>query len=227
MRDGSERDEYEPAFGAGGDPGDDPESARVERAFAAAAEPFLSSPVPWLAWAALLPAAALATPWAAARGGTRGVVLAWSLAVLAGGVVEASAIVRRGGARRRASGAGASRSPLAGWALGVQGNLSIVGGLVSLALLVAGLPELVPALWLLLVGHSFFALGGLADRGLRAAGLLYQLGGLAALLPGAPPLVAFAAATATANLWLAASIHRRRRHASRTDRRRLPPAGAP
>ena len=70
--------------------------------------------------------------------------------------------------------------------------------------------EFLPALWLLLLGHNLFSLGGLAFPPMRLAGLLYQAGGLAALVPGSRPLWAMAAATALGNFWIGWGIVRER-----------------
>src|SRR5574339_1015547 len=85
----------------------------------------------------------------------------------------------------------------------IQGNLSLV-------LVVAAAARLLPAVWLLLLGHSLFVLGGLALPAMRAGGIVYQVGGVAALVPGVPPLAAFAAATALGNLWIAVGVARQR-----------------
>ncbi len=196
--------EYEPLFGAG-DEGDDPADAEaletVRRQFSLASRPFLSSPIVWLAWAVVLPAAALATGPVGGRFGPSGILLLWSLAILAGGAVEMLAIRRRRGTGRR--------SPLATWALRVQGNLSFVGLVLSAALLWAGASGELPGLWLLLLGHSFYTLGGLSFRPMRSAGVIFQAGGLVALWPGVAALPAFAAAAGAGCLWLAWGIWRR------------------
>lgn len=171
----------------------------MRASFAAAARPFLSSPWTWLGWAVVLPAAALLTPRFSRRPGS--VLFLWSAAILAGGLVELLAIRRRRGL--------AGRSPLASWALSLQGNLSLVGLVLSGVLLAAGRPDLLPGLWCLVLGHSFYALGGLAFRPMRTAGLLFQLGGLAALLPWLPPLPTFAVTAAVACGWLAWGVARR------------------
>ncbi|KAB2960377.1 MAG: hypothetical protein F9K16_11735 [Thermoanaerobaculia bacterium] len=195
--------EYEPAFGSAlATPRGEDDLAAVRRAFAAASRPYLSTPVSWLAWAALLPAAALLTPVAGRLADLRGVVLLWCGAILLGGLIEGGALL----AARRRSGA----SPLGGWAMSLQGNLSLVGAALSAVLLALGGAHFLPGLWLLLLGHSFFALGSLALPAMRQAGFLYQLGGVAALLPGVPPLVAFAVASAAGNLWIALAVGRRR-----------------
>jgi len=98
---------------------------------------------------------------------------------------------------------------LAGWALNVQGNLSLVAVALSLAMLLVGQGRLLPGIWLLLLGHSFFVLGSLAFPPFRACGLIYQLGGVVALWPSLDPLLVFAAATAAGNLWMAWSVWRR------------------
>lgn len=195
--------EYDPLFGGGptAPPGPN-DLATVRAAFAHASRPYLSSPWSWLGWAVALPAAALGTSAALAARGPAGVVGLWCLAILAGGALEGTLLL---GARRRLGG-----SPLGSWAMTIQGNLSLVGAALSLALVFAGAAALLPALWLLLLGHSLFVLGGLALPAMRVAGVLYQLGGVAALVPGLPPLLAFAAATAAGNLWIAIGVARQR-----------------
>jgi len=101
------------------------------------------------------------------------------------------------------------RTALAGWALNIQGNLSLVAVALSLAALVAGQGRLLPGIWLLLLGHSFFLMGSLAFPPFRACGLIYQLGGVVALWPALDPLIVFAAATCAGNLWMAWSVWRR------------------
>ncbi|MGD2114192.1 MAG: hypothetical protein PVG07_04005 [Acidobacteriota bacterium] len=195
--------EYDPVFAppdARGDPSTTADLDAVRRSFSAAARPFLSSSLVWVSWAVLLPGAALATPGALAGFGLSGGLFLWSGAILLGGLVELTAMRRRG--------AFGSRSPLAAWALRVQGNLSLVGLGLSAILLWTGGAALLPGLWLLLLGHSFFALGGLAFRPMRTAGVLFQLGGAAALWPGLPPLETFAAAAAAGCLWMAFGVRR-------------------
>jgi hypothetical protein len=191
--------EYDPVFRRGVE---DVELEEIRERFGRAAKPYLASPVPWIVWGLALPAAALATRRTLAAAGPRGVLLLWSITILIAGAVEAAVYARR---RRRAP-----RSSLAGWALRSQGNLSLVAVALSLALLVAGEARLLPALWLLLLGHSLYGLGGLAFPPLRSCGLVYQLGGLVALVALARADVVFAAATGLGNLWVAASIARRR-----------------
>lgn len=194
--------EYDPLFARRDAAADDADLAAVRSAFEHAAAPYLGSAVPWIVWGIALPAAALATRRVLAAAGPRGVLLLWSLVILAAGAVEVA--VYAGRRRRR------PRSALAGWALRSQGNLSVVAVALSAALLVAGQGRLVPGLWLLLLGHSLYGLGGLSFAPLRTCGLVYQLGGLAALvLPGRADLV-FAAATALGNLWVAGRILRAR-----------------
>lgn len=192
--------EYDPVFGDPGPASDAPahDLELVRAAFARASRPYLSSPVPWLVWAVALPAAALATPRAAAAGGAAAVLLLWSGAILAGGAIEGIYLLR---ARRRLA---ASR--LGSWAMTLQGNLSLVAALLSAALVWSERADLLPGLWLLLLGHSLFTLGGLAFRPQRTAGIVYQLGGVIALLPGAPALDVFAGATALGNLWMGLAL---------------------
>jgi hypothetical protein len=200
--------EYDPAFGSSLDRRDAEEEGgldEVRRIFRRASRPYLSSPWPWVGWALVLPAAALATGRAAAAFGAPGVLVLWCSAILVGGAVEGVTLL---GARRRF---GASRA--GAWAMRIQGNLSLVATALSAALVWAGRPQLLPALWLLLLGHSLFVLGGLALPAQRTAGIVYQLGGVAALIPGVPALPVFAAATCLGNLWIATGILRARRHA--------------
>ena len=192
--------EYDPVFGRGGSSAaDDLDSVR--QSFERAAGPYLASPLPWLVWGIALPGAALATRRVLEAAGARGVLLLWSLTILAAGAIEAAAYARR---RRRQP----EPSSLARWALRVQGNLSVVAVVVSLALLAVGQGRLLAAVWLLLLGHSLYAMGGLASRPLRRCGLIYQLGGLLALwaLPNAE--LVFAAATGLGNLSVAFSLWR-------------------
>jgi len=197
--------EYDPLF-TPPDGADDAAGAQdlgaVRRSFEIAARPFLSSALVWLSWACVLPAAALTTPAVLPRFGPSGALLLWSGAILLGGVVELTAVRRRGGF--------GGRSPLAAWALRVQGNLSLVGLGLSAALVWAGAASLLPGLWLLLLGHSFFTLGGLAFPPMRTAGVLFQLGGAASLWPGAPPFPAFAVGAAAGCLWMAWGVFRYR-----------------
>lgn len=191
---------------------DDPASdlAQASRLFAQASRWYLSSPVPWAVWALVLPTAALATPLAFEAAAHAGVLGLWSAAILAGGGVEGVFLLR---ARRRLG----PGTPLGSWAMTLQGNLSLVAVALSGLLLLLGEPRFLPALWLLLLGHSLFALGSLAFPPQRTAGLVYQVGGLVALVPGVPPLWAFAAATALGNVWIAVGVLRRERRAPRAD----------
>lgn len=195
--------EYDPVFATR--PRDAPPDADLETVrglFATASRAYLSSPVPWLGWAALLPAGALLTPIAVAAGGYPAVLGLWSATILVGGAVEAVFLLR--GRRRR------GRSGIGGWAMTLQGNLSLVAVALSGAVLLGGAPQLLPGLWLLLLGHSLFALGSLAFRPQRTAGVFYQIGGVAALVPGLPGLTIFAVTTCLGNLWIALGVARRR-----------------
>ena len=174
----------------------------MRETFGAASRPFLSSPWPWVAWGIVLPAAALLTPAALAAAGPGGVLFLWSAAILTGGAVEGLTILRR----RDREGS----TPLASWVLRIQGNLSLVAVALSLFLLWAEAAWALPGVWLLLLGHSLYVLGGFALPPLRWTGLAYQIGGAAALVPGWDSLAAFALTTAAANLWAAAVIWRRR-----------------
>jgi hypothetical protein len=179
------------------------ESSNLELAralFREASRPYLASALPWTAWAIILPATALATPAAARAFDWVGVLLLWSIAILLGGVFELTAI--------RRSSLEIVSTPLASWAFGVQGNLSLVTIAISFFLLWVKSAWALPGIWLLLLGHSFVTLGGLAFPSLRTAGLIYQIGGVAALWPGGEPLIVLAVTTMGANLWMAMAVRR-------------------
>ncbi len=127
-------------------------------------------------------------------------LFAWSAVILLGGAVEV-AMIRRSGRKEMGS-------TLAAWVLRLQGNLSFVALALSALLVWQDLAWVLPGLWLLLLGHSFYMLGGLAFPPFRACGLIYQLGGVIALWPGGNPLLAFAAATAVGNLWMGIGVWR-------------------
>ena len=171
---------------------------RVRSLFERASRPYLSQPWSWLAWALILPTASLATPTVAGRGGPIGVLVLWSLAILAGGLIEAIQILRN-----RDLGSANTLSP---WVLRAQGNLSLVAVVISVALVWQGAGWLLPGLWLLLLGHSLYTLGGMAFGPLRAGGLIYQVGGLVTLLPLHLETRVFALTTFAANVWIAWSI---------------------
>jgi hypothetical protein len=192
--------EYEPLFTPTRTGEDDLEPVRDR--FRAASQPFLRSPWSWLAWALVLPAAALATPLALRAGGFAYGLFLWSGAVLLGGAVEMVALFRSGGATRS--------TPLAAWVLRLQGNLSLVAAALSVFLLWQDMAWALPGLWLLLLGHSFYMLGGLAFEPFRVCGLLFQLGGATALWPGLDPLPVFAVAAFLGNLWMAVGVWRSR-----------------
>ena len=194
--------EYDPLRRTIDDPLAEDSLERVEELFEAASRLFLNQPWSWLAWALILPGAALATPRILAATGGVGVLLLWSVAVVIGGTIEAVQIIR--GRRQR----GVESSSLASWVLRAQGNLSLVAVVVSIALIFQGEAWLLPGIWLLLLGHSLFSLGGLASRALRIGGLIYQAGGLLAIWPHGRGLVFFAAATLLGNLLIAWSIWR-------------------
>ena len=194
--------EYDPLFSGSGEV-ESGDLERVRREFAAASRPHLYSPWPWFAWGLILPGAALATASVLAHAGAPGALLLWSGAILVGGAIELAALLR---GRR-----GQPRSAVTAWVMRGQGNLSLVAVALSGLLLWEDLGWALPALWLLLLGHSLYSLGGLAFPPLRTAGMLYQLGGAAALWPSGEPLWIFAAATAAGNLWVAAAILRRGR----------------
>jgi hypothetical protein len=199
--------EYDPLFGGadGRQRVDDLEPVRD--LFARAAAPFTRSPWSWWTWAAVLPAAALATRPVFARFGPSRVVVLWCSAILAAGAVEMW-VVRQA--------ATTPRTLLAGWVLRSQANLSFVAVVISGALLWLGRPGALPGVWLLLLGHSFLVLGGLAFQPFRRAGWIYQLAGLGALWPGQDGLLWFAAATALGNLALGWAVHGTHRPSRRT-----------
>lgn len=195
-----EYSEYDVLFEAPRTGDDDLEPVR-ER-FHRASRPFLQNPWSWFSWALILPAAALATPVALRQAGPAGALFTWSAAILLGGAVEFLSIRRAGGSFRG--------SALAGAVLRIQGNLSMVALALSALLVWQESAWAIPGLWLLLLGHSFFMLGGLAWGPFRVCGVLYQLGGIAALWPGGYPWAAFALATAAGNLWMGISVWRER-----------------
>jgi hypothetical protein len=199
------RSPYDPLFHRDGDPAAEADADVVRDAFDRAARAYLSSPLPWLAWAVVLPAAALATPAAGRHFDAAGVLGLWSLAILVGGTVEGLGLLAAGRRHRR--------GPLGAWAMRVQGNLSLVAVALSALLVWVGETAYLPAVWLLLLGHSFFALGGLAFPPLRTAGVVFQVGGAAALAvavlslpPG--PLGVFAVAAGTGCAWVAWGLWR-------------------
>jgi hypothetical protein len=194
--------EYDPIRRTVDDPLAEEGLEQVRDLFAEASRPYLGQPWSWAAWSLILPAAALSTPRVLAATGGVGVMFLWSGAVLVGGIIEAVQILggRRTGDPRLSS--------LAQWVLRAQGNLSLVAVVVSVALLVQGMAWMLPAIWLLLLGHSLFSLGGLAAGALRVGGLIYQAGGLLAIWPHGQGLAIFAAATLVGNLWIAVSIWR-------------------
>jgi len=191
--------EYDPLFSSSRTGADDLEPVR-ER-FRAASRPFLQNPISWFVWSALLPGAALATPVAMRLAGPSGVLFTWSGVILLGGLIEFLGI------RGRSVTTGPTGT-LAAWVLRLQGNLSLIALALSVLLVWQDLAWALPGLWLLLLGHSFYMLGGLAFEPFRVCGLIYQIGGLAALWPGGYPLEIFALATAIGNLWMGIGIWR-------------------
>jgi hypothetical protein len=130
-------------------------------------------------------------------------LILWSVAILLGGAVEVLLIFRQ-----TADQAGSS---LSRWVFRAQGNISLVAVALSVILVWQGRAWILPGLWLLLLGHSFFLMGGLAFRPLRISGVLYQGGGLVALWPGGEALIVFSIATVAANLWMCLAVWRHRR----------------
>lgn len=193
--------EYDPVFGRQGGTAAASDLDSVQETFERAAGPYLSSPLPWLVWGIALPGAALATRQLFAAGGARGVLLLWSFTILAAGAVEAAVYARRRLHQQQ-------RSTLARWALRTQGNLSLTAVILSLALLATGEGRLLPTVWLLLLGHSLYGLGGLASQPLKRCGLIYQLGGLVALFAIANSDLVFALTTFIGNLSVAFQLWR-------------------
>lgn len=190
--------EYDPLGSASGDSED---LRRVRELFSEAALPFLASPWSWVAWALVLPLAAVLTRPVAGTHGAPGVLLLWSGAILVGGLVEGFGI--RWGRGEH------GRSSLGSWVLRVQGNLSLVALILSAAAVVADEATLLPGIWLLLLGHSFYVVGGLAFAPFRAYGLAWQLAGAVALWPGlVDPLLVLAAIALFGNLWMAWKVWR-------------------
>lgn len=175
----------------------------VQALFSRAAAGYLHSPWPWLCWALVLPTAALMTAEIAAAGGPLAVLLLWSAAILVAGAVEAATMWR--------SREAVVPSDITRWVFRGQGNLSLIAIVLTAAMAWQGMYEFLPAVWLLLIGHSFFAIGGLAATALKRGGLLYQLGGVMSLLPWFGSLTVFALTTALANGAIAVSLWRRRR----------------
>ena len=97
------------------------------------------------------------------------------------------------------------------WVLRMQGNTSLLAVALSALLLWLDAAWALPGVWLLLLGHSFYLLGGLALPAFRGCGLLYQAAGLVALWPGGWGLEAFAGAMLVGNLGLAWAVWRERR----------------
>jgi len=187
----------------GSPPADGEDLVRVQELFFEAARPYVAFPWSWLGWAVILPLAALLTRPVAARHDASGVLLLWSGAVLAGGLVEVLGI-RRGQGQH-------GRSSLGRWVLRVQGNLSLVAVLLSVAAVVTGQTVLLPGIWLLLLGHSFYSVGGLAFPPFRRLGLAWQAAGAVALWPGlVDPLMALAVVAFGGGLWMAWKLWRPR-----------------
>ena len=140
---------------------------RVQARFEKAAGGYLRSPWSWWAWSVLLPLAALVGREIHPYGGGRAVLIVWSFFILCGGLIEGAIILVGGKAT--------ARTPLAGWVLRAQGNLSLVAVALSALLLWQGLPALVPPVWLLLIGHSFYSIGKLSFQPMWVAGQFRRL----------------------------------------------------
>ena len=197
--------EYETLFTGSRDPDPSADLETVRSHFEAASRPYVSSPWPWFCWAAIFPSAALLTRALAGAFGWIGVLLLWSLSILCGGTFEILSI--------RAHSRGQRSTALASWVFGVQGNLSLVAIVLSLLLLYLSQAWALPGVWLLVLGHSLFMLGSLSFRPLQRAGIVYQVGGVLALLPAFDSLMVMALATLVANGLVGVSLVARRRPA--------------
>jgi hypothetical protein len=192
--------EYDPLFARAKPGAESDDLEPVRERFLAASKPFLRAFWTWGAWALILPMAALFTPAAYKLRGPSGVLFLWSIAILLGGAVEFFAI--------RKAGRSAPSNGLARWALRAQGNLSFVAVLLSGLLFWVDAAWALPGLWLLLLGHSFYILGGISFAPFRRYGLIYQIGGFAALWPGGTPLLVLALTLFAGNLWMAWAVWR-------------------
>jgi hypothetical protein len=176
---------------------------RVQARFEEASVGYLRSPWSWWSWSLILPIAALVGRAIYPVAGARAVLFIWSFFILCGGLVE-GAILLTGSSM-------AARTPLAGWVLRTQGNLSLVAVALSALLIWQNLATFVPALWLLLVGHSFYVIGKLSFPPLRTAGLIFQGGGVAALVPAVDSLAVFAVCAFAGCFWIGLGVLRRSR----------------
>ena len=176
---------------------------RVQTRFEEASVGYLRSPWSWWSWSLLLPIAALVGRAVYPVAGARAVLFIWSFFILCGGLVE-GAILLTGSSPE-------ARTPLAGWVLRTQGNLSLVAVALSALLIWQDLAAFVPALWLLLVGHSFYVIGKLSFPPLSTAGLIFQGGGAAALVPVIDSLAAFALSAFAGCFWVGLGVFRRSR----------------
>jgi hypothetical protein len=95
-----------------------------------------------------------------------------------------------------------------------QGNLSLVATALSVLLVAVDRAWALPAVWLLLLGHSLAFVGGLASPALRRAGAIYQVAGFLALAPPLRPLWLLAAATFLGNAIVGWALWRRRLNAA-------------
>ena len=82
---------------------------------------------------------------------------------------------------------------------------------LSVVLVWKGLHGFLPAVWMLLVGHSFFVIGKLSFGPMRTAGLLLQAGGILALVPALDGFVVFAVCAFAACFWIGLGVRRRLR----------------
>lgn len=131
----------------------------------------------------------------------------WSATILVGGAAELAGL-RRGGVRLGGA------TALASWVLRLQGNLSLIALVLSLLLLWLEHAWAIPGVWMLVVGHSFYMLGGFAFGPFRIAGVILQVGGILSLWPDGHPLGTFALSSACANLWIGVGLWRENRAAA-------------
>ncbi len=172
----------------------------VQHLFKNAAQPFLSTPWGWLGWSIILPSSLLLTPVVNLKSGLRGIILLWSFSVLLGGIIEITAIRN---SRYK------NISNLSGWAYSIQGNLSLVG-LALTSLLIFSSPRIIPSLWLLIIGHSFYSLGSLADNILKYVGIYYQVMGIFTIFTHPLYISAFAFFSANITLFLYSFYNKRK-----------------
>jgi hypothetical protein len=104
----------------------------------------------------------------------------WAGAAVLSGAVSGYAIVRKAGHRKESALSGPGRK----FVLNFMPSIA-AGGALTLALLAAGLPELLPGTWLLLYGTGIVTGGAFSVRVVPAMGLAFMaLGVLGLAVPG-------------------------------------------